>query len=119
MSSCAFAGGRVAASTIINSIVNIFAAGLRFTKLCIDLEFNEAGDPRVFENFLLLDKSITCFKLFITAYRDVHANGFGTSPVSCLVGLFLHLFTILIYLYKNHKPWARAWVRKIIRITFM
>lgn len=102
----AFAGGPVAASS---SIVAIFAAGLRLTQLCFDLDLNGAGE-KVLENFLLTDKSVTCFKLFFSAYRQVHAEGVGMFAFSCVFGLSIHLFTIVIYLYINHTTLARAWI---------
>lgn len=76
---------------------------------CFDLSSSEASEM-VLANLILLDKSVTCFRLFIAAYRQVHAQGADTFAVSCLIGLSIYLCCILICLYTNHRSQATAWV---------
>ncbi|KAI4976837.1 hypothetical protein ZWY2020_050444 [Hordeum vulgare] len=96
----------VAAPTTIAYLVTV---ALRFTQLCIDFESSGAGEA-VFQEFMLMDRSVTCVKLFIIAYRQVHAEGAGLLAFSCLLGLWIYLCIIVIHLYMKHRSHARAWI---------
>ncbi|KAM0821341.1 hypothetical protein ACQ4PT_072300 [Festuca glaucescens] len=96
-----------AASQIISITVDIGTLALRTTKTFINSAYNDAAEL-VFENFSLLDNSVSCPKLFFTAaYHAAHTEGSALFASVCLLGSCLICFTIMIHLNRSYKTWAR------------
>jgi hypothetical protein len=83
---------------------------------CISFRFiNSANNDEgqlLFDNFSLLDNSVSCSKLlFISAYHAAHTEGSAVFASVCLFGSCLIVFTIMIHLNRNYETWARIRVR--------
>ena len=61
-----------------------------------------------FDNFSLVAKSVSCFKMFITAYHSVQTKGSEMPALVCLLAFFLHLYAITTHLNINRGAWART-----------
>lgn len=101
------ARARSVAGQIISITVNIGTLALRITKTFINSAYNDAGEL-VFENFSLLDNSVSYPKLLFTAaYHAAHTEGSTLFASVCLLGSCLIVFTIMIHLNRNYITWAR------------
>ncbi|KAM0913761.1 hypothetical protein ACQ4PT_011936 [Festuca glaucescens] len=71
----------------------------------------------VFNNFLMLQKSVSCFKLYIIGYDALHTNGSEVFGVVCLLGCFIHWFAIAYHHIRNYKTWIRTRILCIIFVS--
>ncbi|XP_073360649.1 uncharacterized protein [Aegilops tauschii subsp. strangulata] len=99
--------GAVAGRMAVNAIVNIAALALCIKQTFMDSAYNDGGEL-VFHNFSLAAKSVSCSKLFITAYHAVHTEGSEMFGLVCLLGFFLLSYAITTHLKMDHKAWAKT-----------
>jgi hypothetical protein len=65
----------------------------------------------VINNFSLVDKLVSCIKLYVTGYDAVHTKGSEMFGFVCLLGCFIHWFALVYYLVRNYRTWIRTRVR--------
>lgn len=75
------------------------------------IDWTYVNGDLIFNNFSLIDKLVSCSRLYIIGYDALHAKGSQVFGFVCLLGCFLHWFAIAYHLVRNHRTWIRTRVR--------
>lgn len=78
---------------------------------CSFMDWTCVNGDLVLNNFLLVDKLISCFKTYIVGYDALHIKGSEVFGFVCLLGFFFHWFAIAYHLVRNQRTWIRTRVK--------
>ncbi|KAM0913763.1 hypothetical protein ACQ4PT_011938 [Festuca glaucescens] len=88
--------------------------------LCLDqfyMDWTCVNGDLVFNNFSMVEKLVSCFKLYIIGYDALHTSGSEVFGVVCLPGCFIHWFAIAYHHIRNYRTWIRTRILCIIFVS--